>query len=135
MKIKSLFVNLPVSDLKKSRQFWETLGFAFNENFSDENAACLILKPDMMHVMLITHGLFSTFTNRAIADPTVTQVLNALEVDSRQEVDTLVQIALQNGATRYKESADHGWMYYDSFADPDGHQWEILYTDPSQIPS
>jgi predicted lactoylglutathione lyase len=47
-------------------------------------------------------------------------------------VDLIVKVALENGATRYKESVDHGWMYYDSFADPDGHQWEIMYTNPVQ---
>jgi predicted lactoylglutathione lyase len=58
----------------------------------------------------------------------------AIEVDSRELVDQIVKNALENGASRYKESADHGWMYYDSFADLDGHQWEIMYTDPSQLP-
>jgi predicted lactoylglutathione lyase len=83
--------------------------------------------------MLISHEFFSTFTNRAIADGSTTQVLVAIEVDSRELVDQIVENALENGASRYKESADHGWMYYDSFADIDGHQWEIMFTDPSQI--
>ena len=39
------------------------------------------------------------------------------------------KLALENGATRYRESEDHGWMYYDSFADLDGHQWEIAWMD------
>jgi len=24
-------------------------------------------------------------------------------------------------------------MYYDSFADPDGHQWEVLFSDMSLL--
>lgn len=55
-------------------------------------------------------------------------------MECRGQVDKIVHIALENGATRYRESADHGWMYYDSFADLDGHQWEILFIDPAQIP-
>jgi len=134
MKVKSIFVNLPIKDLQKTRDFWTKLGFTFNEQFSDERALCLVLSEGQMYSMLITLEMFSTFTNRPIADGSTTQVLTAIEVDSKEQVDTIVKLAIENGATRYRESADHGWMYYDSFADIDGHQWEILYTDPTQMP-
>jgi predicted lactoylglutathione lyase len=132
MKAKSIFINLPVSEIPKTREFWTKLGFAFNEQFSDENALCLVLNDGLMYSMLISHNLFSTFTNRPIADGTTTQVLTALQVESKEAVDLIVKVAIENGATRYKESVDHGWMYYDSFADLDGHQWEIMYTNPVQ---
>jgi predicted lactoylglutathione lyase len=132
MKVKSIFINLPVSDIPKTREFWTKLGFAFNEQFSDENALCLVLNDGLMYSMLISHNLFSTFTNRPIADGTTTQLLTALQVESKEAVDLTVKVALENGATRYKESVDRGLMYYDSFADLDGHQWEIMYTNPVQ---
>ncbi|HRE64798.1 MAG TPA: glyoxalase/bleomycin resistance/extradiol dioxygenase family protein [Ferruginibacter sp.] len=132
MKVKSIFVNLPVKDLTIAREFWTKLGFSFNEQFSDDRALCLILNDGLMYSMLISHDLFSTFTNRPIADGTTTQVLTAIEVDSREQVNNIVKLALENGATRYRESADHGWMYYDSFVDLDGHQWEIMCTEPMQ---
>ena len=134
MKVKSIFVNLPTKDLNTTKEFWTNLGFSFNEQFSNDKALCLVLNEGLMYSMLISHEMFSTFTNRAIADSTTTQVLTALEVESREQVDKIVHLALENGATRYRESADHGWMYYDSFADLDGHQWEILFSDPAQIP-
>jgi predicted lactoylglutathione lyase len=133
MKVKSIYVNLPIKNLEKTREFWTKLGFSFNEQFSDDKALCLVLNEGLIYSMLISHEFFSTFTNRAIADGSTTQVLVAIEVDSRELVDQIVENALENGASRYKESADHGWMYYDSFADIDGHQWEIMFTDPSQI--
>ncbi len=133
MKVKAIYVNLPIKDTERSRDFWTKLGFSFDENFSNEQALCLILNEGQMYSMLITHELFSTFTDRPIANSSATQVLTAIEVDSREEVDRIVGLALQNGASRYRESADHGWMYYDSFADLDGHQWEVLYTDPSRM--
>ena len=83
--------------------------------------------------MLITHEMFSTFTNRPISDGTTTQVLTAIEVESREQVDIVIKLALENGAKRYRESVDHGWRYYDCFADLDGHQWKIMFTDPNQI--
>ena len=133
--IKSIYINLPVKDLAATKAFWTSLGFGFNPQFTDEKAACLILSEGSMYAMLITHEFFSTFTNRPIADGSSTQVLLAVEVESREKVDSILRAALENGGSRYRDSADHEWMYYDSFADPDGHQWEVMYTDPTKIPS
>lgn len=130
MQISSVFINLPVKDVAQTRAFWSALGFSFNENYSDEKALCLVLKENVIYSMLITEEYFSTFTNRPVADRTQTQVLIAIEVDSRDKVDEIVRLALENGGSRYRESADHGWMYYDSFADPDGHQWEVMFSNP-----
>lgn len=134
MGVKSVFINLPVKDLEKSRLFWKKLGFSFNEQFSDERAACLILEEGKIYSMLIIHELFSTFTNRPIADNSTTQVLTAIEVDSKESVDEIVSVALKSGAKRYRESVDNGWMYYDCFEDLDGHQWEVLFTDETKLP-
>lgn len=133
--IKAIYVNLPVEDLTKTRAFWTALGFSFNEQFSDEKALCLMLNEGSICSMLIRKDFFSTFTNRPIADTKSTQVLLAMEVESREKVDEIVQTALENGGSRYRDKEDHGWMYYDTFADPDGHQWEVLYSDPAQIPN
>ncbi len=134
MKVKSIFVNLPVKDIQKTRDFWTKLGFSFNEQFSDDKAVCLILNDPTIFSMLLSHEFFETFTNRPISDGKSTQVLIAIEVESREKVDEVIKLALENGGTRYRDSADHGWMYYDSFADIDGHQWEVIYSDPTQIP-
>lgn len=133
MKVKSIYINLPIKDLQRTRDFWTNLGFSFNEQFSDDKALCLVLNDGLIYSMLITHEMFSTFTHKPIANGTTTQVLTAIEVDSKELVDKIVKLALENGATRYRESVDHGWMYYDCFEDLDGHQWEIMFTDPSQL--
>lgn len=134
MKAKSIFVNLPITDLQKSRNFWTGLGFTINEQFSDDKAFCLVLNDGSIYAMFITKPYFATFTNRSIYDGSTTQVLLAIEVEDRKKVDEIVGLAMENGGRRYREAGDHGWMYYDSFADPDGHQWEVMCTDPDQIP-
>jgi predicted lactoylglutathione lyase len=131
--IKSIFVNLPIKDVEKTREFWSKLGFSFNEQFSNEKALCLILNDGNIYSMLISYELFSTFTNRAIADGSTSQVLLAIQVESRERVDEIIEIALENGATRYMEPVDEGWMYYDRFVDIDGHQWEVMYGDDTLI--
>ncbi len=129
----SIYVNLPVKDLARSRRFWEALGFGFNEKFSDDRALQLVLDEGKIYVMLLSRAFFQTFTDRPVANGSTTQTLIALEVESREQVDELISRALANGGSRYSEPKDHEWMYYDTFADPDGHQWEVLYADESKL--
>lgn len=127
MPVTSVYINLPVHDLKATREFWTKLGFTFNEQFSDHKALCLVMNEGAIYSMLISHEYFKTFTNKPIADGSTTQVLLAIEVESREKVDEIVAAALKNGGKRYREAADHGWMYYDTFEDIDGHQWEVMF--------
>ena len=132
--IKSIYINLPIKDIRRTSEFWSRLGFSFNERFSDDKAICLELQPPSIYAMLIKNEFFSTFTNRSVADGKTTQVLLAIEVENKNKVDELVAKAMEAGAERYREAEDHGWMYYDTFADIDGHQWEVMFSDESLIP-
>lgn len=129
----SLFVNIPVADLPASRRFFETLGFGFNAQFSDDTAACLIIT-DTIYFMLLTHPKFRQFTPLPIADARVaTPALYALSRDSRAEVDSMVDAALAAGGTEPRAAQDHGFMYSRAFADLDGHIFEIVWMDPSFV--
>ncbi len=131
---KQIFVNLPVKDLDKSKEFFTRLGFGFNQQFTDENAACLILG-DNIYAMLLTESFFGTFTRKPVSDATKsTEVLIALDAESRENVDDMVYKALQAGGSVYMEPMDHGWMYGHGFADLDGHQWEVVYMDMDAMP-
>ena len=129
-----VFINLPVKDLAKSKTFFEGLGYSFNPQFSDENAACMVIS-DTIYAMLLVESYFKTFTNKEICDAKKsTEVLIALDAASKEEVQQMVAKAEELGAVIYKEPADHGWMYQHSFADLDGHQWELAYMDTSKMP-
>jgi hypothetical protein len=130
-----IFVNLPVKDLNRSMDFFKSLGFSFNPQFTDENAGCLVINEGSIYAMLITEPYFQTFTKKAICDATKsTEVLIALDAESREAVDDMVKKAVAAGGSLYTDPQDHGWMYGHSFADPDGHQWEVLFMDESQLP-
>jgi uncharacterized protein len=129
--IKSIYINLPVTDLKKTRAFWTGLGFSFNEDFSNDDAICLVMNEGLIYVMLLRKDFFQTFTSKQIGDNNITRGLIAIEVDSKDKVNSMVNKAFDLGAKRYREATDHGWMFYDSFE----HQWEVLFTDSSQIPT
>jgi uncharacterized protein len=130
----SIFVNLPVKDLMKSMAFFTSLGFKINQQFTNENGASLVIS-DNIYYMLLTETFFKTFITKKIADAhEYTEVINALGVDSRVEVDTLVDKAFAAGAKKYRDPQDDGWMYSRSFEDLDGHLWEVAYMDLSQLP-
>jgi predicted lactoylglutathione lyase len=129
---RMIFVNLPVSDLDRSRAFLEALGAVNEPRFTDETAACMTLS-DSIHVMLLTHDKFSQFTPRPIADAKAgSEVLICLSSDSRENVDKAVERAVASGGTADPSpKQDYGVMYGRSVADPDGHIWEIMWMDPA----
>ena len=128
-----IFVNLPVKRLDTSVKFFGAVGFTFNQQFTDENATCMVITADI-YAMLLVEPFFQTFTKRKIADTSeVVEALIALSVDSRGEVDELVDKAMAAGATPHNDPQDHGFMYSRSFTDPDGHGWEIIFMEPSHI--
>jgi predicted lactoylglutathione lyase len=130
-----IFVNLPVKDLKRSMDFFKYLGFTFNMQFTDEKAACLIINDGSIYAMLLTEPMFKTFTKKEIADASkTTEVLIAIDAESREKADELVKKAAEAGGSIYTQPAGQGWMYQHSFADPDGHQWKLLNMDESKLP-
>ena len=132
---KQIFLNLPVKDLKRSIDFFTQLGFSFNLQFTDEKAACLIINEGSIYVMLLTEPMFKNFTKKKIADATkTTEVLIAIDMETKEKVDELVNKAAEAGGSIYADPQDHGWMYQYGFADPDGHQWELLFMDMDKIP-
>ena len=126
--MRQIFVNLPVKDLARSKAFFGKLGFSFNAQFTDDNAACMVIAQDSIHAMLITESFFKTFTPKPIADAKSTsEVLIALSCTSDDEVKDLVAKALANGGRNVREPKDHGFMYEHAFEDPDGHIWELVH--------
>ncbi len=129
----NIFINLPVRDLNRSKEFFGKLGYSFNPQFTDETAACLVIS-DRIYVMLLTKEKAREFTPKELADPNVTtEVLVALSADSRERVDELADTALASGGTKVRDPEDYGFMYGRSFNDPDGHIWEIIWMDPAHI--
>ena len=132
---KQIFINLPVKDLKKSITFFKKLGFKFNPQFTDDKAACMIIGENI-YSMLLLEKFFKSFTKKRVADAKkTTEVLIAIDVKSRKDVDRMIKKVVAAGGSLYNKPQDHGWMYGHSFADLDGHQWEVLYMDESKIPT
>lgn len=134
MKAQCIFLNLPVADVKNTRAFWMKLGFQFNEKFSDENALSMVIKDEHIYAMFLNKDFFQSFTDRKVSDTTNPSAIYAVQVESKTRVEQLVKLALENGGSNYSKPTDMGWMYYETFVDPDGFHWEILYIDETKIP-
>ncbi len=130
---RQIFVNLPVQDLTKAKNFFASLGFTFNSQFTDETAACMVISEDI-YAMLLTHAKFKEFTPNPICDANKsTEALVCLSCESRTAVDDTVRQAVAAGGKTYNQPQDHGFMYGHGFQDLDGHIWELIYMEPSGL--
>jgi predicted lactoylglutathione lyase len=128
---REIFINLPVRDLDRSMAFFKKLGFEFNPQFTDSTAACMIFN-DKAYAMLITEKRFLDFVAKKASDPlTSTEKLVAFSAASRDEVNRIADLALASGGSPATDPTDHGFMYYRTFFDPDGHHWEVVWMDPA----
>ncbi len=125
-----IYVNLPVKDLQKSVAFFTKLGFAFNPQFTNENATCMIIGENIF-AMLLVEKFFQTFTKKEICDATKSiEVLVCISRQSRADVDEMVKNAVAAGGSIPRPALDHGFMYSHTFEDIDGHVWELVYVAP-----
>ncbi|GAA4952628.1 VOC family protein [Yinghuangia aomiensis] len=128
-----IFVNLPVKDLDASKAFYTALGYPLNPQFTDENAACVVIS-ETIFTMLLTEPFFKNFTKKEIADArTSTEAIIALSAEDRAGVDRIADLALAHGGSEANPPMEQGPMYSRSFQDPDGHLWEVMWMDPAAI--
>ena len=132
---KQIFVNLSVKNLNKTKKFFSKLGFKFNPQFTDKNAACMIIGKNIFS-MLIVERFFKTFIpkkNISNAKKNA-EVLNALSVESRKKVDEMIAKVIKAGGREYRKAQDYGWMYGRAFEDINGHIWEVFYMNIKKAP-
>jgi predicted lactoylglutathione lyase len=130
--VRQIFVNLPVADLKASIAFFTRLGFTFNPDFTDDTATCMIVG-ETIFAMLLTRERFAGFAPHPLADArATTEVLLALQLESREAVDAMVKAAVSGGGNTYSAPQDHGFMYQHGFQDLDGHVWEVFRMNTPQ---
>ncbi len=130
-----IFVNLPVKDLDKSKEFFTKIGFTINPQFTNEKAACVVIS-DTIFAMILKEEFFKTFIpKKEISDATrSTEVLVALSVESKEQVNEMLEKVFAAGAKESRPVEDHGFMYARSFEDMDGRIWELFWMDMNAAP-
>ena len=135
---KEFWINLPVKDINKSKEFFNKLGFKFNtKHGNNEYSASLLIGDKNVVVMLFDEPTFKSFTNNEIVNTKQgTEVLLSIDAESKEEVDEMAEKAIKaGGKSNHKPTDMKGWMYGCIFSDIDGHCWNVLYMDMSKIPS
>lgn len=128
MAATSIFINLPVADVARAQDFFVALGFEPDERFSAEDrAACIKLGPKI-RAMLLGRDTFAAFSPKPVANTQTTcAVLTCLRIDSAEEVDRIMDAALDHGASEPRPPRNQPTMKSRAFADPDGNVWELLW--------
>lgn len=134
---KQIWLNLPVKDVAKAKDFFWKIGFSFNEQHDTPSSTCMIVGEGHFVVMLFEEMLFSSFSQNGITDTnSSSEVLISIDAESREEVDELAEKVKAAGGTVFAPPAEsQGWMYGCGFADLDGHRWNVLFMDFSKLPS
>lgn len=129
-----IFISLPVARLPVSIAFYEALGFRLNPQFSDEGGACMVWS-DAIHVMLLSHAKWRTFTQRPFPAAGSAGHMLTLALESREAVDRMNEAAAAHGGQAdVNPPEDMGFMITRDLADPDGHMWAALWMDPAAMP-
>ncbi|MEN9948989.1 MAG: hypothetical protein RL106_1812 [Bacteroidota bacterium] len=132
--MKQIFINLVVSDLQKSMNFYSALGFVNNPQFSDDTAKCMVWS-DNIFLMIMTAEKFSSFTKKTIADTKNNiAALLSLSLSSVEEINEKMTAGIQAGGIEPSEMKDYGFMVQRSIEDFDGHTWELFFMDMSKFP-
>lgn len=132
--MKQIFINLAVTDVAKSMEFYTALGFSNNPQFSDDSGKCMVWA-DNIFLMILSHEKFASFATKPIADTKNTLAgLYSLSMNSLEEVNSFMDRGLKAGGKEPHEMRDYGFMQQRTLEDFDGHTWEVFYMDISKFP-
>ena len=129
----TVYINLPVHNIERTRTLLVTIDFSFDERICTDDTLAMTIN-DSCHAMLLERVRFASFSPCPVADPHKSaQVLTAVQLESREAVDALMDLAVANGGKDVREPIDHGFLYGRAFADADGHIWEPFWISPEAV--
>lgn len=133
---KQIWLNLPVKNVAKAKEFFWKIGFSFNEQHDTPSSTCMVIGEGHFVVMLFEELLFKSFSQNELTDTqSSSEILISIDAENREEVDALAEKIKDAGGNVFSPPAEsQGWMYGCAFADLDGHRWNVLYMDFDKLP-
>ena len=131
--VSGIYINMSISNLERSMEFFTGLGFTFNPQFTNDHGACLIVSPTIS-VMLVHKEKFEELAKRPVAPRDSAEMLLSLQCETVEEVRRIAETAFSLGGKQVNEFEDHGFMQSWAFEDLDGHLWDLFCFDPNQLP-
>ncbi|MBT2570797.1 VOC family protein [Planococcus sp. ISL-110] len=126
--MKELWINLPVKDLNRSREFFNDIGMEIMEQGEDNNQmGGMVVGDHQVHVMLVQEERFKSYTHNALTDTDQsTEALFSISVDTKEELDETIGNVKRAGGFVFGEPTERDGLYGAGFADLDGHRWNLL---------
>lgn len=135
--MKNLWLNLPVKNVQRSKEFFRAIGFKENPMHADnDQVGSFFIGEHNTVLMLFTEETFAGFTQHAVTDTAKSnEILLNISAENPAEVDTMAETVRKAGGKIYAEPGEsQGWMYAFGFEDLDGHRWSMLYMDMKKMP-
>lgn len=134
MKPRINFITLAVKDLNRSFEFYKDgLGWP-SQNLADDLTDHVLFElEDGFSLVLYNSRDFSEITGNTTPGPGQHSFILSQYADTKDEVDHVTDQAINAGAKEIGERKDEPWGYTASFADPDGHIWEIFYNKQQKL--
>jgi Predicted lactoylglutathione lyase len=131
---KELWLNLPVKDLKKTKEFFTRIGFKPNEEQSNDEMVCFEVGEKGISVVFFTEDVFRSVSKSDVSDTSAgAEALISFDVADRAQVDETARKVFEAGGKIFSEPAEYqGGMYAFGFADPSGHRWNVVHMNFSE---
>ena len=130
-----IFINLPVSDIGRSMDFFKAIGYSFDERFCDSSSACLVIS-DTIYVMLLTEDKMKEIMPQDVVDVVrSSKAVNSVAVESKDKVNEIAEKAKKAGAPVVRDPEDYGFMFHRSSNDLDCHFWNFIWMDEAKAES
>lgn len=128
---RQVWANIPVQDVKRTRDFYSGLGFKVNGDQDNEQLISFFVGKDDFVIHFFRREMFEEAScgNAANTDKG-NEIMFTIGANNRKEVDTWAEKVLEAGGTLFSKPAEfgneNGW-YGCGFADPEGHKWNVFY--------
>lgn len=121
---KELWINLPVKDVKKSKEFFSKIGFTPEEAHETADMTCVKVGEKNIAVLLFAEETLKGFMKNEISDTKAgSEMLISFDAESREEVAETAKKVRDAGGTIFSEPAEiPGWMYGFAFTDLEEHR-------------
>ncbi|MCC5906829.1 MAG: VOC family protein [Balneolaceae bacterium] len=126
---RQVWANLPVKDVKRTRKFYDNLGFKLNGDHKSGHLVSFFAGSDNLIIHFFQVDMFKEASGGDVADLSKgNEIMYTIGANSRQEVDTWAEQVVKAGGRVFAKPVELQSPWYGcGFADPDGHKWNVFY--------
>lgn len=136
MKPKKIWANLGVEDIGRTQEFYETLGFSLNGKPTGDIVSFFFSEEDFIIHFFEKKKLQEGLEGKVADLSQGNEIIFSLLAENKEEFDAWITEIKKAGGTIFFDSNKDRKKFYDEngyfvcvFADPDGHKFNLFYSD------